>query len=69
MLIFLRNIAYNFILHLADNCQRDAHFKGLASGSGFYVQDYLYIQNKNKVNNIYNYTDKREGWAIWRHNF
>jgi hypothetical protein len=40
----------------------------MASGSGFYVQDYLYIQNKNKVNNIYNYVEKREGWAIWRHN-
>ena len=62
-LFVLRNIAYNFILHLTDHCQWDA------SGSGFYIQDYLYVQNKNKVNNIYNYTDKREGWAIWRHNF
>ena len=45
-LFFLRNIAYNFILHLTDHCQWDA------SGSDFYIQDYLYVQNKNKVNNI-----------------
>ena len=46
-----------------DNCPWDAHFKGLVSG--IYIQDYLYmyLQNKNKVNNIYIFIEQRECWT------
>lgn len=57
----IRNIPYNINLHIADNCSLEAYFK--VHFSGLYIQDWVYIQDENKVINMLNYREQRGCWV------
>lgn len=56
-MLLLRNSQYNFNLHITDNSYYDKHV--MLQLSAIYIQYWLYIQNEDTVNNIYN--NRKEG--------